>query len=230
MTVLTLNHMNLEVNLGGKVADPKLLNGGHPLHFVVKTKQSTEVYLNHVYDILKNLPKGLRVIELFAGVGLFPKMLWDTLEPRYWTAVELDPSCQDVYQESRARFELLSVYDPVITFNDYDLVIVDNPTNTLNKMRTPGDLKNLFDRIFAARPKFVEITDVEYWWIHLPNHWPHYQADFAEFGVNERPDTKTLRAYYMPIFAKYVEDTYGYELVDERHGGGAQYFLLERPE
>jgi hypothetical protein len=228
MISLNLKHMNLNVELGDKVADPKLLNGGHPLHFVVKTKRSTEVYLDHVYDLLKDLPKGMNVVELFAGVGLFPKMLWDALEPKFWYAVELDPSCEEVYQEPRATFLLGSVFDPKMDFSKADLVIVDNPNNTLRKMREDKDLKPLFDRIFAGQPKYVEITDVEYWWIHLQNHWPHYKDDFALLGINERPDTATLRAKYEFFMEAHVRQTYGYNLVGTRVGGGAQYFLFQR--
>lgn len=228
-TTLKLNHMDLIVDLGDAVADPKLLNGGHPLHFVFKTKNATEVYLNHVYDLLSGLPKGMMVTELFAGVGLFPKVLWDALEPRHWTAVELDPSCEAVYQEPRAQFVLTSVYDvPIATFQTSDLVIVDNPNNTLRRMREDQDLKGLYDRIFAAKPRYVEITDVEYWWIHLQNHWPHYKDDFARvMGFHERPSTENLRDGYKYIFDDYVRDTYGYQVTGMRVGGGAQYFLLE---
>lgn len=227
---LQLDHMTLNVELGDKVADPSLLSGGHPLYYITKTKRATEVYLNKAYELLKDLPKGMIVVELYAGVGLYPKMLWDTLQPYKWSSVELDPSCKDVYQEPRAEVNLMSVFDvPADVFNVADLVIVDAPTNTLRKMREDKQIKPLMDRIFGAGPKYVELTDVEYYWIHLQNHWPHYAKDFGDIlGYKERPTTEQLRAGYDAIMAAYVYETYNYKRIGMTVGGGAQYFLFER--
>lgn len=229
---LQLDHMTLNVELGDKVADPSLLSGGHPLYYITKTKRATEVYLNKAYQLLKDLPKGMNVIELYAGVGLYPKMLWDTLEPREWLAIELDPSCQEVYQEPRANFFLGSVFTPYeAAFYAADLIIVDAPTNTLRKMRHDPQIKPLMDRIFKeGRPKYVELTDVEYYWIHLQNHWPHYKDDFAKLGYYERPSTADLRTIYAHVMKDYVKVTYNYDMIGMTVGGGAQYFLFERGE
>lgn len=226
---LQLDHMVLNVELGDKIADPSLLSGGHPLYYITKTKRATEVYLNRAYELLKDLPKGMIVVELYAGVGLYPKMLWDTLQPYKWSSVELDPSCKDVYQEPRAEVNLMSVFDvPADVFNVADLVIVDAPTNTLRKMREDKQIKPLMDRIFGAKPQYVELTDVEYYWIHLQNHWPHYRDDFAAYGYKERPPTEALRNYYQYVMADHVKTTYGYDMIGMTVGGGAQYFLFER--
>lgn len=228
---LQLDHMVLNVELGDKIADPSLLSGGHPLYYITKTKRATEVYLNRAFELLAGLPKHMKVVELYAGVGLYPKMLWHALEPHAWTSIELDPSCEAVYQEPRAVFRLDSVFDvPQGVFAAADLVIVDAPTNTLRKMREDKQIKPLMDRIFESGVKYVELTDVEYYWIHLQNHWPHYKADFELLGFKERPDTAALRHHYSTIMAHYVKTTYNYDLINMTVGGGAQYFLFERGE
>jgi hypothetical protein len=229
--VLNLNHMSLNVELGDAAADPSLLSGGHPLYYITKTKRATEVYLNRAYELLSVLPKHMKVVELYAGVGLYPKMLWHALEPHSWTSIELDPSCEAVYQEPRAVFRLDSVFDvPQGVFANADLVIVDAPTNTLRKMREDKQIKPLMDRIFESGVKYVELTDVEYYWIHLQNHWPHYNADFELLGFKERPDTATLREFYSEIMHRHVFATYGYKMIRMTVGGGAQYFLFEKGE
>lgn len=77
----------------------------------------------------------------------------------------------------------------------------------------------LLNDIATYGPKYWEITDVGYYWIHLANHWPIYEK---QFGV------KPTRENYHHLFDQFMRDHYGYTVVKWTVGGGAQYFLLEK--
>ena len=76
----------------------------------------------------------------------------------------------------------------------------------------------LLRRIADTKPRYWEITDVGYYWIHLANHWPLYEKQFGE---------KPTRDNYHLLFDQFMRDNYGYRVVKWTVGGGAQYFLLE---
>lgn len=220
MIELTLRHMTIKIDVPeGTVADPKLLDGGHPLHYAVKNRKQTENYLNQVYDLLKDLPKGMRVIELCGGIGLVARSLHDTLRPQYWAAIELDPACELLFLKTpNTSFNLGDMYHPGIDYTPYDLVVCEFSNNTLPKMWREDKRAQLLERIAEARPKYWYIADVGYYWIHLANHWPIYEK---KFGV------KPTRENYHELFDRFMRDHHGYKVVKWTVGGGAQYFLLE---
>lgn len=224
MTILQLNHRTIELDLSNApAADPKLLDNGHPLRYVLKTKNATEVYLNALADLYSELPPGLSVLEFCGGIGLVAEATWDKFNPHEWYSVELDPACEPVWQSKRAQFQLGSMYDSdwianwVPTWSD-TLIMIDFPSNTLPKMWREPERKTLLENIAEFRPRYWEITDVGYYWIHLANHWPIYQE---RFGV------KPTRENYHELFDRYARETWGYKVIKWRVGGGAQYFLME---
>lgn len=219
MIELKLNHKTLHISIPETfTGDIKLLNGGHPLKFVQSTKGATIKYLNCVAELMTGLPKGMRVQEFCGGIGLFPLTLWDILEPSSWEGVELDPECAKFYQCPQAKFVQGDMYDESIVYSK-DLIMIDNPTNTLPKMWREPQRAAFYKRVFASNPRYVEITDVGYWWIHLANHWPIYQE---RFGV------QVTRQNYHELFDRFCRDNYGYTVIKWTVGGGAQYFLLEK--
>lgn len=224
MTTLTLKHRTIELDLtNAPAADPKLLDNGHPLRYVLKTKNATEVYLNALADLYTGLPEKLNVLEFCGGIGLVAEATWDKFFPSTWDSVELDPACEPVWQSPRAEFKLGSMYDPewVEGWNapwGSTLVMIDFPSNTLPKMWREPERAALLKRIADKRPRYWEITDVGYYWIHLANHWPIYEK---QFGV------KPTRDNYHELFDRYMRDTYGYKVIKWTVGGGAQYFLME---
>lgn len=224
MTILQLKHRTIELDLSNApAADPKLLDNGHPLRYVLKTKNATETYLNALADLYSELPPGLSVLEFCGGIGLVAEATWDKFEPQEWHSIELDPACEPVWQSKRAEFHLGSMYD-VDFLDDWTdqwantLVMIDFPSNTLPKMWREPQRKDLLRNIAELKPRFWEITDVGYYWIHLANHWPIYQE---RFGV------KPTRENYHELFDRYARETWSYKVVKWRVGGGAQYFLME---
>lgn len=214
---LNLNHGKYLIEVPDDAMPNKSLsNGGHPLNFV--RLPATKTYLDNIYQLLGGLPKGMKVIDLFSGIGLFPKILWDTLQPSSWTSVELDPVCVALAQEPRAKQAAGDVFK-YTDFDGADLVIMDFGTNTILKvMRNEQGRHDLFKRVSEARPKYWEITDVGFYWIHLANHHPPYIERFGE---------KPNRARYHIYFDQFMREEYGYKLVAYRTGGGCQNFLLE---
>lgn len=224
---LKLAHMNLDVDLGDAVADPKLLDGGHPLHYVVKMKGQTETYLNRVHELLSGLP-AMHVLEFCAGVGLVHAtnpQLRD--EHHIWAGVELDASCEALAAKIAPdmQFHLGDMYNREFTDHwypdqqppDETLVICEFSNNTLPKMWREPKRNDLLRRIAEMGPKCWYIADVGYYWIHLANHWPIYEE---VFGV------KPTRENYHDLFDRFMRDNFGYSVAKWTVGGGAQYFLL----
>lgn len=232
---LKLDHMTLQLELPpGVAADPKLLDGGHPLHYVLKMKKQTETYLNRVHQLLAGLP-ACDVLEFCAGIGLVHATnshLYEwrgehSGEPKpYYAGVELDANCEPLANKIAPGmdFHLGDMYDPEFTSQwcyepEDTLVICEFPTNTLPKLWREPQRADLMKRIAEdIHPRYWYIADVGYYWIHLANHWPIYEA---KFGV------KPTRDNYHLLFNQYAQATWGYSVKRWTVGGGAQYFLLE---
>lgn len=233
---LKLNHMTLTIDLPeGVAADPKLLDGGHPLHYVLKMKKQTETYLNRVHELLADLPP-CDVLEFCAGIGLVhasnqhlvPNIHLSTGE--LWGGVELDANCKPLAAKiaPHMEFQLGDMYDPYWTDSwmrgvspdrPPTLVICEFPTNTLPKLWREPKRKDMMERITRGiRPRYLYIADVGYYWIHLKNHWPIYQERFGE---------QVSRDNYHVLFDIYARETWDYKVTKNTVGGGAQYFLLE---
>lgn len=231
MIELKLDHMTLQLELPpGVQADPKLLDGGHPLHYVLKMKKQTETYLNRVHELLKDLPH-LDVLEFCAGIGLVhasnPQLHggFGNLGT-YYAGIELDANCEPLAKviAPAMDFHLGDMYDEQFTqFWDYPpestLVICEFPTNTLPKLWREPQRKLMMERITKGiRPRYLYIADVGYYWIHLANHWPLYEARFGR---------KPTRENYHELFDEYAREMWHYKVTKMTVGGGAQYFLLE---
>jgi hypothetical protein len=217
---ITLNVRGSQITIPipeGVVADPKLLDGGHPLYYVVKNRKQTETYVTKVCELLSDLPKELDVLELCAGIGLIAKANWDALEPKSWTGVELDANCEALVIEPRMKFIIGDMYTTNIP-PSMGLVVCEFSNNTLPKMWREPKRAALLRQIANAQPRYWYIADVGYYWIHLANHWPIYQE---RFGV------QVSRENYHELFDKFMRETYGYKVIKWTVGGGAQYLLLE---
>jgi hypothetical protein len=215
---LKLKYQDLTLTLTeGVAADPKLLDGGHPLYYCFKNPHQTEAYLNCVTELLEGLPKGMRVLELCGGIGLVAACVGPRILPKAWTSVELDASCEPLYlKQDWNNFQLANMYD--VRGFDYDLVVCEFSNNTLPKMWREPARKELLKRIAFDRPRYWYIADVGYYWIHLANHWPIYQE---RFGV------QVTRQNYHELFDRFMRENYGYKVIKWTVGGGAQYFLME---
>jgi hypothetical protein len=222
---LKLDHMTLQLELpSGVQADPKLLDGGHPLHYVLKMRKQTENYLNRVHELLADVDSP-NVLEFCAGIGLVCASN-PQIGGNYYAGVELDANCEPLAKTiaHKMDFHLGDMYDPLFTQSwetdgEYTLVICEFPTNTLPKLWREPDRMDMMNRITQGiRPRHLYIADVGYYWIHLANHWPLYEK---RFGV------KPTRENYHMLFDQYARETWGYHVTKSTVGGGAQYFLLE---
>lgn len=240
---LKLDHMTLNIELPeGVSANPKLLDGGHPLHYVLKMPNQTVTYLNRVHELLAELPP-CDVLEFCAGIGLVhasnPQLRAPTsLTPTgaYWAGIELDANCEPLARVIAPDMDFYrgDMYDPYWTNSwrasdascekvkgelNPALVICEFPTNTLPKLwREPKRADMMLRITQGIRPRYLYIADVGYYWIHLANHWPLYEKRFGE-----RP----TRDNYATLFDRYARETWGYKVVRTTVGGGAQYLLLE---
>lgn len=216
---LKLKDSTLQIPLPEGVApDPKLLDGGHPLYYLMKQPGATTNYLNQVCDLLRHVPKGLNVLEFCGGIGLIPAALRPVIQWNNWTTVEMDPACQKAYICDGVTFELNDMYAIRHIPEGTDLVFMDFPSNTIPKMWREQNRAQLLEMVAEYRPRYWEITDVGYYWIHLANHWPIYEK---RFGV------KPTRENYHVLFDQFMRDHHGYKVINWTVGGGAQYFLME---
>lgn len=213
---LKLAHRDLEITWPDDlVADAKLLDESHPYFLLTKTKAKTQVYLNKYRELLSDLPQGMRVQEFCGGIGLVALATWDVLNPKDWTAIELDKSCIAAHCCSTVKVVHGDIYEVQDIFGD--LITMDFPNNTLPKMWREPQRNALLHRIADAKPKYWEITDVAYYWMHLPNHWPHYQK---RFGVI--PNKRN----YAELFDRYMREEFGYKVFRHRTTNGAQLYLM----
>lgn len=218
---LGLDHVGLVISVPDDIAaNPALLDGGHPLYYLFKTKNATCVYLNKVAELYKGIDDIKSVYEYCGGVGLIPLCLADVIKWETWKTIELDASCKAAYQCPGVEFVLGDMFD-VDNYPDkqYDLVFMDFPSNTLPKMWREPERRLLLEAVARSRPRYWHITDVAYYWIHLANHWPIYEK---KFGV------KPTRENYHKLFDGYMRCYYNYKVIRWTVGGGAQYFLMEQ--
>lgn len=244
---MNLKHKSIECDLTkAPPFDPKLMDPSHPFYMLVKIKKHTEAYLDAITECFKVLPKGLEVLEFCGGMGLVPESLWDLIEPSRWTAVEFDQACIDARVCHRQNYEALfgDMYDPKWMTDPYiwkdpfrgpDFIHMDWPTNTLRKFWADKRVSDFMDSLFMKEPRFVGITDIECGWIHMPNHWPHYEHLFDKYRIispyKKYPPgperTAALREGYTEVFKLYIWDRWGYRVINRTCGGGGEYFLLE---
>lgn len=196
-------------NIGAK-------NIGHPLSYLVKQPGSTVHYLNLVFDLVKTLPKGKHVTELYGGIGLFPKVFWDEMEPLSWTAVEIDPDCATCHQEPRVT---LLIQDAYKYRGLGQIVFVDSPNGTLRTIADNMDGRRaMYERIKEERPEHVVVTDHGYYWIHLPNHHPWYLQEFGE---------KPTKSNYHIFWDTWMRRNVGYRVEKWNVGAGTQHFHMK---
>jgi hypothetical protein len=190
---------------------------GHPLHYVVSHPEIVHGYLNMIYDMIKDLPKGQEVIDLMGGIGIYPKVFWDLLEPKSWTSVEIDIECKHFFQEPRARFFWGNAYN--YPLEGADIVFMDMHNGTLRTISDDRDgRRQMWRNIANSRPKHVVVTDYGYYWVHLPNHHPWYEKTFG---------CKPTKENYATLWDRWMRDNIGYTVAKEAHGFQSQYFIME---
>jgi hypothetical protein len=190
-------------------------NVGNPLNYLVHMPAMSEKYLNIIYDMAKKLPKGCDVTDLFGGVGLFPKVMWELLQPHSWECIDLDVDCREYFQEPRAKFTLGNAYDarPL-----GQIVFIDTPNGTLRTIADNMDGRlAMYRNIQREKPDHLIITDFGYYWIHLPNHHPWYEQHFGEKPTRER---------YHLYWDKWFSENIGYKIANHTHGAGSGYYHM----
>lgn len=190
---------------------------GHPFGYLNRPREipPTQRYLNNAYSLAKTLPKGQHVVELFGGIGIYPKLFWPLLEPLSWTSVDIDESLGQYYQEPRGTFVAGDAYKFDIP-STTGILYLDHPTGTIQTLaRNLDGRRPLYERIKQMRIPHIQIADMGYYWCHLANHHPWY---LETFGI------KPTKENYHTLWAKWMLDNLHYKMVDYRTGGGCQLF------
>ena len=189
---------------------------GHPFGYILEHPDMAQGYVNIIYDMCRKLPKEQDVTDLMGGIGIYPTVLWDLLQPKSWTSVEIDPECRQYYQQPKAKFHCANAYD----YQDFgDIVFIDMPNGTLRTIADNMDgRRRMWNNIGIERPKHLIVTDHGYYWVHLPNHHPWYIEHFGE---------KPTKDNYARLWDQWMREYVGYTVTEERHGFSSQYFRME---
>jgi hypothetical protein len=225
--VLRLKHTTLKVPMpeGWDTESKVGVDGGHPsrwLHW-----PCTLDYLNDMHDLVAPVPKGVRVLDICGGLGIVGASMWDHLEPRRWTVIDIDPvmTANNILRDRPGvKILTMSMYDYKEPITE-DLVILDFNSLTLGKLlrgeKEWQPMRTFHSRISRQRPKFWEVTDVGPYWVHLKNHHRPY---LEYFGV------APTRENYPDLMAQYYRKEHGYQLINHRVSSGAGFFLFQTEE
>ena len=196
-------------------------HASHPIGFLLdpRERNQTKVYLDNVYSMAKLLPTDQHVLELFGGMGIYPKILWSMLKPRSWTSVDIDASLEPLYQGPEgSKFVAANAMTFPVPAVEPGILYIDVPTGTLQTIgRNMDGRRPMFERFMATRIPHIIATDMGYFWCHLKNHHPWYEATFGIVPT---------KANYHILYDQYMGDQFGYKVIDERHGSGCQIFHL----
>ena len=139
--------------------------GKYPLAlqpFKGSTNHSYFKYLQHADKnsrcteyLIKDLPKGLSVIEHFGGVGMTGVMIQTLLEPSSHKIFDIDPDCvsqlQSVFGDKAAYGDAKELMGTMYA----DLITLDFPNMTANHHHEWP-----LDRVFAIGPKYIVMCDI----------------------------------------------------------------------
>lgn len=193
---------------------PKQYGYGHPFNYADKPVAK---YVDIFCELATKLPKGLSVTDLFGGVGTLANALQPILEPKDWTAIELDHDCVEQYRKrapwANVRWE--NAFDQKL-FNQ--LVVIDPHKGTLNSMIKEASWQNLLESIEDSSAEFILMQEYGAYWCHLPNQVKLYTS---LFGKN------VDKSNYREMFADYMHRTHGFKVIESRIGLGSCYYLME---
>lgn len=190
-------------------------NFGHPDAYMGK---AVAQYPRYFKELAIGLPKDMSVLDIFGGVGLLARELWDTLQPREWTCLDVDHRLKDQLLEPRATFLHGDAFQ---TVRSAELVIIDPDKCTLNQIWKEQRWADLFKRL-RGDPEVRYILMQEYgaYWCHLPNQIPLYQL---------LSGGKTIgRGNYPFLFSEKMESWFDLKVLKSTQGLGSTYYLMEK--
>lgn len=188
---------------------------GHPFNYADKPVAK---YVELFVELANDLPTGLSVTDLFAGVGTLANALRPVLAPKQWIGVELDWDCVMEFRKNCPWAECLwgNAFD-VTDFSE--LVIIDPHKGTLNAIAKELTWINLFESIAESnKVKYILMQEYGAYWCHLPNQKPLYEK-----LCGEPVDKKN----YRDKFTHYMEKQYGFKVIAHTMGLGSCYYLME---
>jgi len=188
-------------------------NFGHPSQYAGKPVAK---YVDIFAELAEGLPKGMRVTDLFGGVGALATRLWPVLEPSAWMSVEIDPDLMDKYSGPPGS---ACVLHDVFTWDYFDeLVVIDPHKGTLNSMIKDPAWDRLFNRIIASGSRYILMQEYGAYWCHLPNQKKLYWELFGHY---------VDKTNYRLVFADYVRKSYDFQVLKHQMGLGSCYYLME---
>jgi hypothetical protein len=108
------------------------------------------------YQLVKDLPTGMSVVEHFGGVGMFTTIIQNILKPSSHLAMDLDKDCA-MQLRSLLGEEYSSQMDAKEGMGKWkaDLIVCDFPNYSIKQIdQWP------WDRVFAQNPRYVVWSDV----------------------------------------------------------------------
>jgi hypothetical protein len=170
----------------------------------------------------------LRVLELFAGIGLLASVLDD---------LDLIQS-HEAWDYSQACIERLKVLRPnsvlhctdsfkahIPTPGHYDLISADFNSWTAKKWAFNPEYRAVTDRIFKAGAPYVQLTDAAVGWVHLnAKTYEMSLTHIAGYGVSVDPNIPS----YLSAVSYVVGRHYGYRPIRIAYHSRAAYILFER--
>lgn len=190
-------------------------NFGHPSQYAGKTVAK---YVDIFAELAEGLPKGMRVTDLFGGVGALATRLWPVLEPASWVSIEIDPELVAVYQAPDKAWCVQANAFEQTEFGD--LVVIDPHKGTLNAMVKEPQWDKLFNAIARSPAKFILMQEYGAYWCHLPNQKKLYWELFGHY---------VDKTNYRLVFADYMRKSYDFQVLKHRMGLGSCYYLMEVP-
>jgi len=186
---------------------------GHPDAYMGKAVSRYPQFFN---KLAVDLPKGMDVLDMFGGVGLLARDMWDTLQPLTWTCLEADVSLKDKVVEPRVKF---LHGDAFTTLLRADLYIIDPDRCTLNQIWKEQKWATLLNRLSdTGRP--ILMQEYGAYWCHLPNQIPLYE----KLSGGERITRQT----YPALFQRKMAERFDLKVLKSTQGLGSTYYLMEK--
>jgi hypothetical protein len=171
--------------------------------------------------LLSSLPKSLRVVEFFGGVGRSALIAEEVLVPLSHTVFELDQNCIDHLQRVFGACSHMSIIKAdsrqVMGVADGDVFIADFNSWTLYQHIKGSDWSEPFSRLFAKDPQAVLWTDTAI--THLGHNCKLYTKHFGVPIVRIED--------YTALVSSYLFDMFGYTISRAAYHAGEANFLAK---
>jgi hypothetical protein len=172
--------------------------------------------------LLRNMPKGLKIVEPFGGVGVFSVALQEELKPSSHIITELDEQCVEQLKHSLKNYKTAKVIHgdahELLGVEPADIYDCDFPFFTLSRFQDGNSWNKEFERMVSHNPKAIIVTDGS----SCRYHWVYKPLQKRGFEVNEN------RESYAYAIGKYIHSLYGYSVTGCAYHANCFYLRFEK--